>query len=186
MRNFQDDIKVYNAALSSFIRNHSGDFEAISDGLERGDIEGARRVAHTLKSTAAAIGAERLRRAAMVAEQQLAAAGTVNEEVLDTLRSQLALALTAIEESGLLVKDDVAASGSTLDSASVLAMLEKISPLLESGNADVLNFVNELKDNLIPLGEQASTFLDYIEDLDFAAAYYTLPALMRAIQEHCE
>jgi CheY-like chemotaxis protein len=69
LRNAVGDPELYAHLLKVFVEDHGGDAEKIKGALAGGDGEQARRIAHTLKSAAALIGAEKLRRAAAVLEK---------------------------------------------------------------------------------------------------------------------
>ena len=68
-----------------FQRTEAEAAQRIRDALAAGDAEQAQRLAHTLKSTAGAVGAERLQSAARAIEETLRGGGAVAEEALAEL-----------------------------------------------------------------------------------------------------
>jgi signal transduction histidine kinase/CheY-like chemotaxis protein len=95
--NFQNDEKLYKKILGDFKRNHGTDFETIISMLLAGDVQGARRVAHTLKSTGATIGAENLRRTAFAVETALAEKGQCGDDTLELLSKELTRVLDELK-----------------------------------------------------------------------------------------
>jgi signal transduction histidine kinase/CheY-like chemotaxis protein/HPt (histidine-containing phosphotransfer) domain-containing protein len=91
----QSPEEAYQKILLSFSRNHGTDAEVIASMLEAGDVQGARRFAHSLKNIAALIGADQLSAAASELETVLSEdAGEVFwSRPLETLRAEISLAL---------------------------------------------------------------------------------------------
>jgi signal transduction histidine kinase/HPt (histidine-containing phosphotransfer) domain-containing protein/FixJ family two-component response regulator len=92
----QNDEQLYREILVDFRQENQGAIEEIRNRLAANEGEAARRLAHTLKSTAALIGAERLRQAALAVEMALAGDGCADSQ-LETLESELRLVLAELE-----------------------------------------------------------------------------------------
>jgi HPt (histidine-containing phosphotransfer) domain-containing protein len=73
--NAAGDAGLYTHLLELFRADHGGDAEKMKRAITEGDGEEARRIAHTMKSIAALIGAEKLRQSAAALEK-LCAAGS--------------------------------------------------------------------------------------------------------------
>jgi PAS domain S-box-containing protein len=99
LQNALDDGELYAQLLRAFQDDHHGDFEKISRAFESGETELARRVSHTLKSTAALIGAEKLRQAAGALEKSAREAKAAGPGELDELRRALDAVLGEIADS---------------------------------------------------------------------------------------
>lgn len=91
LKNAAGDEELYGQLLEGFKENHAGDEAAIRKALAQGDRHEAWRLAHTLKSTAALIGAEELSHVAAV----LAGPPGTDRET-GTLEAELAAALDAV------------------------------------------------------------------------------------------
>jgi CheY-like chemotaxis protein len=91
--------QLYDKLKRNFYKSNQNVFEEINAAIQKGDITLAHRMAHTLKSVAAIIGAEKLRLAAYTIElslakgkqeytgEQMQVLGKALEEVFELLRS---------------------------------------------------------------------------------------------------
>jgi len=87
-------VASYLRVLGMFIEHHTDDLERIRDALREGSREEARRLAHSLKGTAATLGAEPLREAALTLE--MAIKSTVDAATIETAMSAVAPHLNAL------------------------------------------------------------------------------------------
>ncbi len=98
MRRVDGDAELFHRILMSFAATHAGIADAISDALETGQLDDARKLAHDLKSMSGSLGARRLSAAAEAVQtttsrgERAAAQATLPElrrelaAVLDTAR----------------------------------------------------------------------------------------------------
>ena len=75
LRNLRGDVAAYLRLLRRLDAAHGEDMEKLSKHLVDGEIDEARRLAHTLKGAASALGLTRLQEAAGVLEENLGKAG---------------------------------------------------------------------------------------------------------------
>jgi HPt (histidine-containing phosphotransfer) domain-containing protein len=138
--------------------------------LETGDIKLAHRLAHTLKGNAGQIGKAGLQLAATSVEQALKEGeNLVSKEQLKTLETELNIVLNELapllnNETATLPQSSMSATGKE-----ARGLIEKLEPLLESGNTACLDLVNDLRK--IP---ECEWLAQQIEDFDFEAALSTL------------
>jgi CheY-like chemotaxis protein len=179
----QHDQRLYQKILNNFMRDHKGYSAEIKNRLAAGEGQTAYRLAHTLKSSAALIGAKRLRRAALAVETELANGGhNVPDSRIETLDLELRLVL---EELARLVPEppgDFRERGA-LEAERALALLETLEPLLRSCSGQCFSLLDEVRDVLSPLGADYDGFAARMDDLDFIGALEALPALRQAILE---
>jgi PAS domain S-box-containing protein len=182
LNNVGGDETLYNQLLDSFRRDHGGDFQRIKEALEGGDISLAHRLAHTLKSTAGLLGASLIRHAAFEIEKAL------SEERMD--RAALVLPLLGKEMEALLQElaasraPSVPPSGESASSArpergpedrkAVLGLIERLSPLLASGNTGSLKLLGDIRALLAGPDGKGETLALQIEDFEFDGALKTL------------
>jgi signal transduction histidine kinase/CheY-like chemotaxis protein len=175
------DEALYRKLLSDFRRNHGGDSAAVMKMLTAGDREGARRKAHTLKSTAAIIGAERLRAAAAKFERALSEKeGGAGNGAFVSMTRELDRVLGEIAKA-LPPRHAAAAGAGTVDRVAAKALLDKLEPMLATGDAGSLDMMDALGAALAPLGAAYEAFSEQVDDLDFPGALKALPALRDAL-----
>ncbi|MDR3254379.1 MAG: response regulator [Synergistaceae bacterium] len=180
LRNAAGDEELYRQLRENFVEDHASDYERISDALDSDDPEvfsKAMLLAHTLKSTAALIGASGLRAAVFAIERKLTNRGVPTAEHLQTFRNELDAVLS---ELGRPEKKRRSANGE-LDRESALALVEKLEPLLKSGNASSLDLLDEIDDVLSPLGDRVKELAERIGDFEFYAALETLTSMKAAL-----
>ena len=89
LQNAAGDQDLYTMLLENFRRDHSNDAEKIGTALKNGDTETARRIGHTLKGTAAIIGADNLSQAAALFEKSLVEKNAASTGEAAALRNAL-------------------------------------------------------------------------------------------------
>ncbi|HUM90753.1 MAG TPA: ATP-binding protein [Candidatus Competibacter sp.] len=95
-----DDEALFKRVVDLFRRTEVETPHQIRAALATGDVELGRRLAHTLKSTASTVGANRLQAVARVIEQTLLEQGAVGEELLAELETVHAEAMSDLESFG--------------------------------------------------------------------------------------
>jgi CheY-like chemotaxis protein len=191
---FQNDKKLYLKILADFRREQSRTINEIRKLLAANTADAskvAHRLAHTLKSTAALIGAERLRQAAFAVEMTLAGSGSNGDtdSSLGTLETELRRVLAELEQ--LVPEQPQSASAAAdkgqrldkLDKEKVLALLATLEPLLRAGRAECPDLLEESGNMLSPLGAAYKEFAACVEDLDFPAALDKLPAIKQLVTD---
>ncbi|MDR1966451.1 MAG: hypothetical protein LBQ36_07045, partial [Synergistaceae bacterium] len=69
------------------------------------------------------------------------------------------------------------------DKVSALALIDRIEPLLASGDASALGFVGEIRETLGSCGEKCADLIGRIEDFDFYRAHEILDELKNLVGE---
>ncbi|MDR0882876.1 MAG: response regulator [Candidatus Adiutrix sp.] len=180
LANFQNNYQLYQKILSNFKRDNSGIAEKIGSLLAEGDRATAHRLAHTLKSTAALIGAERLRPAAYAVEMALAGnGGPVETQQLEALGAELSLVLS--ELSQIIADQPPPKEIGDLDTDRALALLDNLEPLIKAGNLRYLGLLEEAELVLAPVGAVYAEFAARLEDHDFPGAMGKLSTVRQAV-----
>jgi PAS domain S-box-containing protein len=180
--NVAGDENLYKQILFDFRNDHGADVLKIKSALELGDFKLARRLAHTLKSTAALIGANRLRDAADDAEMALVEGKKPpSRECMRKLKDELS-ALTA-ELAGIVARPVAKKrKENELDRAKAAELLEKLGALLESGNASSLDMLDEISETLWPLDGECESLVRLIEDFEFVEASKVLNSIRKKLE----
>lgn len=174
LRNMRGDVDAYLRLLHQFDRTHRNDMEKLKQKFENGDHEDARRIAHTIKGTAATLGLKPLHESAKqlegrIREKQAAGNDDISELVKAVSEKQLSLheTLPAIEEQAPTDENVIT------DPLAVFQVIEQLARLLREGDTSANEFYLEnelmLRDAYGELaekiGEQIELF-DYIKALD--------------------
>jgi PAS domain S-box-containing protein len=184
LANATGDGELYRQILAGFKGDHGGDSGRIAGALEGGDLTLAHRLAHTLKSTAGLIGALRVREAAFEIERALAEENTADaEKELPVLERELRRLLEDpafsapedLEIAGEKPPEDRAAeTAGPREREEALLLVEKLLPLLKTGNTECLELLGELKNNRALPGKKKKRLAKQIEDFEFKDALETL------------
>ncbi|GHS95700.1 hypothetical protein AGMMS50276_12310 [Synergistales bacterium] len=178
-----DDRSVYVQLLRNFKADHYSDDEKIAEFLKTRDTKSAHRTAHTLKSTAATIGAARLSKAAAAIETELARNDPERvPEMLELLNAEFSALrekLSALEMASPL--QDNRQEARELDRQAALDLIERLTPLLSSGNAQCLSMTGEIKETLMPLGRQVEELITQMEDFSFELGLDTSNAIKQLL-----
>jgi HPt (histidine-containing phosphotransfer) domain-containing protein len=177
------DGELYRRLCRGFYEDHGDDLLKIRDALAEGKLTLAHRLAHTLKSAAALIGAEPLRQAAWGMEKDLAENKTVSGEQLEELEKNLGELWAEFEAKGYgggkgegpaAGDPDRDESSGSRESGTILEICDKLEPLLKSGNTASLNYLGEIKKAFPPADGEGKKLVKQIEGFDFSAALKTL------------
>ena len=170
----QDDNKINNDTIlekrlkTEFVTGNQTKFHEIASSIETGDIILAHRLAHTLKSNAGLIGKTALQKAA--AEVEAALKNSENKTTkpqMDLLNTELTAVLDELSPymNNTPETDKIKSSTDTLDHVKTRALIDKLEPLLKSGNPECLKYVDDLEK--IPGSEE---LIRQIQDFYFVAA----------------
>jgi PAS domain S-box-containing protein len=193
LKNMAHDEDLYRNILHDFAANHASDITKMHEALNRKDLATARRLAHTLKSTAALLGALKLRHFAAIVETELAE-GKQDDTHLAALETHFN---EVIAELLLLIQDDSLATEITvpapnqsgarkdaLDRSMAIALLDQLEPLLASSNTSGLSLVSDIQRVFAPFGDERSgLIIQQMEDFDFDCALETMLSLRSALTQ---
>jgi PAS domain S-box-containing protein len=182
LKNAVDDETLYHQLLMNFNADHASDDQRIARALETGDVTSAHRLAHTLKSTAALIGAGRLRQAALLVETLLSDGGAdIPDQPLRDLSAALKAVIHKLRPLITRAQKPVNHKTDLSDQTAALKLIETLKPLLETGNAGSLELLDAIDELLAPLSEDGQTLINQIQDFEFSDAAHTLNGLKQQI-----
>jgi CheY-like chemotaxis protein len=190
LKNASGNMKFYIRLASDFISKHSTDFKQISEAIAVGDRKLAHRLAHTIKSTSALVGAKKLSKLALEIENKLASdkcnptemqliefddlLKRVIGELVRIVNSQMPISIASqIENEGKVTK--------ILDKEEVASFIKILEPLLASGNTDCFNFVDEINEKLSYIGPESKILIEQLHAFDFKDALNTLHFLKNCL-----
>ncbi|MFP3155279.1 ATP-binding protein [Lachnospiraceae bacterium ZAX-1] len=193
IKNAVGDENLYRQLVQNFLKDHKDDDQKISNALQEGDLKTAHRLSHTLKSTAGLIGAKRLWKIAAAMEKETETGGEMDADQtiplqMQTLNEELVAAIEKLRQMVQMneaqdeIKEDQNNSSETghstfFDKEEAVHLIYRLEPLLNAGNARSLDFINDIKDTLAPLGAKSKILIEQVEDFEFSAAAKTLNIL---------
>ena len=187
------DAVLYEQLVKTFQEDHRADAVKIQEALDRENHDAALRIAHTLKSSAAFIGALRLQALAGALETALrenrsAAAVKLLPELGGEFRS-LTQALNSdagqpgrspqTPAAGAIQRQGRDGDGPAENRKRALSLLETLAPLLRSGNTRSLEYLPDIEAVLGAAGEaeSSSSLEKQIEDFEFQHALETAASM---------
>nr|WP_276569385.1 response regulator [Halorhodospira halophila] len=170
LRHLEGDRAFYRRLLQRFASQLEGELGQLPAALDRGDPETARRVAHTLKGTAATVGATRLAEAAAGVDRCLKA----GESVSDELHRELRAALDEVS-AGLEVLADAATTSAPqppLDATAAREALNRLYTALRANELVDEALVDAALHHLRALSDEATVrrVRQQIDQFDYDAA----------------
>jgi HPt (histidine-containing phosphotransfer) domain-containing protein len=200
LRSFRGRIAPYQRLLGQFVGAHQQDMSAVLDCLDCANLAEARRLAHSLKGSAAALGAARIQNLAAQLEAALRnlldeesdgraatdltrprlLARTLEDELVDFTR---AVADTLPAETAP-DRGATAAERRTIDWPTLRAALERLRALLAEDDMQASDVLAGVMPTLrAALGAEADPLIRAVEVFDFPAALATLRELRAAHAE---
>ncbi|MDR3264415.1 MAG: Hpt domain-containing protein, partial [Synergistaceae bacterium] len=184
LKNSAGDEALYLQVRANFLEDHASDAERIADVLRIENRAEARRLAHTLKGAAGLLGAAGLREAAFEVEKPLAEGDAdPTADQMRKLRGELEAVLVELRRAApgepAPRKSDSggAEPEGAFDREGAISLLDRLAPLLASGNTRSLELTDEIRRTLSPLGEKCEVLLKRMEEFDFCGASETLLSL---------
>jgi len=167
----------YRRILAQFNREFGAAADDIAAALAVQNHELARRLAHSVKSAAATIGAEELSLRARILEHRLAAGKAANAELIP-FRIALTRIVKALAPLAQQAQADAMANApaGSVQTDTALAVMARMQALLEQDDAAAESLLGELESCLSGpdwLGELRH-LRDLIEDIEYAAALAVL------------
>ena len=189
LRSLRGNVVSYARLLGKFVVAHGDDAAVLCKQIESGDRGAAGLLAHTLKGTAATLGAKRLGNLAAQVERTLRDADPASLviEGFEVQCNALKLELSALRQAVLsaLAESDSAASAASseqvasvrsIDRADVRAALSQLESLLVADDLQSASRLSELRPLLVQAfpAEALVRLCRQIEDYDFPAALASL------------
>ena len=166
----QADDQLRMLSQTFFVKNYRTKPDEIRKALGTGDNTLARRLAHTLKSSAGQIGKTRLQHIAADMEHLLRDGKTPAEEHVELLEAELN---TVLRQLAPLLNETGDAT-KTLDTEQTLALFDKLESMLKNKNPQCLDLLDEIR--AVP-GSEA--LIHYVEEFDVKPAIATLSELRK-------
>ncbi|MFA7554011.1 MAG: response regulator [Spongiibacteraceae bacterium] len=175
------EVGYYFKLLSIFNDNHADDSVKIADALERGDIEQALLVAHTLKGVAATLGLNKIYLSAMSLESELRSEAEVDAELVARLLTKIGDDQRIFfdffsDVMSKITTDKVVAAGEL----SVVEVVDSLTELLSIGDAAAEDLFQQYEAALYHYYGASVTPLGlFIESFDYGEALKIIAALER-------
>jgi len=182
----------YEQLLADFKLNHEADPQKIREALDKKDYAVARRLAHTLKSTAALIGAKTLAATSLAMEEALTqnpvvfgsesadgSEGAKGSELWDALEKECKAVFAVITDSVPVARKEAREPGTTMDKTRILAFIKRLEDLLRVNSAKSLGLVNDVREILAPAGGGYQELATRIESFDFPEALKLLMGIKK-------
>jgi CheY-like chemotaxis protein len=175
---------LYRRLLDNFREEHREDPGRIGAALAAGNGALAYRLAHTLKSTAALLGAEAVRRTAAVLEKFLAEEnGAEAAECRGALEEEFALLLEELDASRPEEAPPVSPeNGETAEPARIRDLAERLAPLLASGDTRSLEMLDEIGEKFSGPDGKGKLLVKQIEGFEFESALATLGDIQKRVE----
>ncbi|MDR2740819.1 MAG: PAS domain S-box protein [Treponema sp.] len=185
------DEALYMELLRDFSSTHRQDIQKIQTAMDMGDLKSARLTAHTLTSSSALIGAKQLSAVALVAETVLSGEQILSNDEMDKLKVEFSAVIVKLgqilKQQPLDNADEVQTAKASPpedapDKTKILALTEKLMPLLKISSTSVFELRDDIQEILAPVGEDSKTFLKLIEDFDFGEAAIVLEKIVKNLE----
>jgi len=171
LRALGDKVALYQQLLAHFPREYAHAPAEIEAAMEQHDFATAQRVAHTLKSSAAALGARLLRDSAAQLEQLFCAGERPSAEALQAMEQRCAaLVQVALDQQDV---DEVTSEPSehTLSRAALIGQIAQLSTVLQHGEERAIAMLDEIWPQLKKMDQAGAEGVRVLVDgFDFVAA----------------
>ena len=165
---------LYSKLLGEFLSRNSADAKQIDDLLQSGNVEGARRVSHTLKGLAMTLGANRCHVVAREVDDVLKAQGTPTREQIGALAE--VISDTCAEMQKYTVPVDHPSAVSRDDLVELRTLLQEMDPAVDDRLAVMMPALQKL------VGNAAQSLAAQVEQFEFEQALVSLDKIIA----HCD
>ena len=164
--------KRYESLLRKFAQSSAGGVQEIRTALVAGDTATAARAAHSLKGSAANLGAASLAAVAARAESALTT-GTGIDNALGDLSTALESTVAAIQSA---LPPEQVVTRTNGDPATVLKPLARLKKLLSNDDGEASDFIMDARPALsaVLTETELNALSDHVGNFDFAGALKSL------------
>ncbi len=169
-------VDLYRKLLQNFLQLHAQEADHIASAWAQGEADDARRMAHTVKGTAATLGAYTLsRHAAALETAVLQHDGAAVQAALAPVQAALQALCADLQtyfSSRAVAQPRVQREATPAEHAALLQGLQRLAPLLGAANLEAIGVAAQLGQTLAqsPWSETLETLQGQIGNMDFAAA----------------
>jgi len=183
--------EAYRKLLIKFSRNHADAPAEIGDALERGDIDQALRLAHTMKGVAGNLGADNLSTAARELETGIKTCGGESiAPLMENFANALRQVITAIEaleqgEKSAQPSEDVALNDiMSIDISTVTPVLQQLAALLEDDDMEAASYLDIHKEflNGLNVAHEVQELEEALGQYDFEQALDVLETIAQRLE----
>lgn len=184
-----DNMKLYLSLLSRFQHHERDNIKTIRDLLARHDYETACRMAHTIKSTAATLGAMELSEAAMAVENAIDnGESTRLEKLLEIFSARLNTVINGLD---IVFPEDPsenaseAANTGAMDKIAVDRVLQEMAVSLKSNIVRAMTLKDELREHIrgTPAMDDFRLIENRLNVFDISGALESLDLLAKKLEE---
>jgi len=168
----EEENKTKQKLKINFLKSNKTSYDDLIDAINSGDTKTAHRLAHTLKSNAAQIGAERLVEAAAAAEKALNNQEHVSDELKNMIKKELEK--TYRELAPLLTTEKRTKKPKVTDKKKIQNLFDELEPLLRENSTKCSKYADELK-----AIEGTAQLVNHIEEYSFDLALEELEKLKK-------
>lgn len=183
------DISLYINLVESFCLEQKGGVESIREALRQQDTQTAARIAHTLKGTAAALGANRLSQQAAYLEYGLRSQQNtpqIEAQLLTDLDKTLANSIYQLQTAIQQLHPEALPTPNTpntLEPHEIRAQLIQLEQLLAAYNMKAVSVFAKLTKNANPsLQKELYSVQEALQHLDFATAQKGVAQLISSMK----
>ena len=169
LRAVRGRVDSYIRLLGKFTETHGHDFTRIREQLADGNLDEARRLAHSLKGVSATLGALQVNRAALTLEMSIKEGRDLLE--LLPLVERAESAYQALQEQLSTLHENAGTTGPAVDDEAIRNVLEHIRRELQQGEMSVQDRVRQEASLLKQaFGVHHAQFESLVSSFDFEAA----------------
>ena len=172
----------FGQVIRLFLQGHSGDVAKIRAAIDGHDMVAAEQLTHSLKGSAGLIGATQVAESATVVLALIRKGAPADE--IDSVFPELVNGLeNLIDSLRAALVDSPSASGGTEDAPRCGDVLERLEPLLRSGDMAAYTLAQNERPLLeATLGQTGRSMVSAIQAFDFVRAYEALGKAQEALK----
>jgi len=163
---FGSSKKTVTKLRQDFAKSHKNSFKDLEHAIKCEDLITARRIAHTIKGLSGLINETALGKIALDAEIQLAEGCIPSKMELERFYNEIECVINSI------LPNEQSIANKINDKEKAKELFKKLTPLLETKNSEVFDYINEL--NKLP---ETAALVRLIEDIEFNTALKVIDAL---------
>ncbi|WP_174874054.1 PAS domain S-box protein [Vogesella oryzae] len=182
-RRFGGELTIYRSALAQFVPEQQQLLADLNDAIRVADSQKARRLCHSIKGSAATLGALGLARMAATLEKQYLAGKSPAADTIDMLTAMLHAAHLQLQQALPGNPSDNRITPVAWDPDSVQQQLQTMLDLLASRNLQALDLLDAMPQSApASYASQFNAMRQQVQALDFPAANHSAQQLLQALQ----
>jgi len=178
------DEQLYRRVLNKFSQGQSDALIRVRTAMSQGDVETAKRDAHTLKGVAGNIGAKALFSTTQTLEHDIGAGKALDEDLMVNIDHHLQIVLKSIASISPRTQHDTAPADAT-DWPAIQQQMDRLHNMIDDDDSEAIDVLDEIESAAANVYQQLGlgSVRNSVEEYDFETALQQFADVQKKLEQ---